>query len=120
VIGAASSMVCFIAATRLKQYFGYDDSLDAFGVHGVGGTVGSLLTGIFAAPFLGGHAAQYPGMLSQFGFQFLACALTLLWSGLLSYVILKGIDMTLGLRVTADEETEGLDATLHGEAGYTV
>ena len=117
-IGFAASVVCFLAATSMKRFFGYDDSLDAFGVHGVGGTVGALLTGIFAAPALGGHVPTYPGMGTQMIYQTLAVLITLVWSGVLSYIILKVLDLTLGLRVTAEEETEGLDSSLHGEAGY--
>ncbi len=118
VIGFAASAVCFVAATSVKRFFGYDDSLDAFGVHGVGGTVGALLTGIFAAPALGGHVATYPGMGTQMIYQTLAVVITLVWSGVLSYIILKVLDAVIGLRVNAEEETEGLDSTLHGETGY--
>ncbi|QIE22258.1 ammonium transporter [Caballeronia sp. SBC2] len=108
VIGIAAGVVCFWSATWLKTKLGYDDSLDAFGVHGVGGILGALLTGIFAVKDIGGSDGsillQAKGVLT-----------TLVYSGVVSFVLLKVIDMVMGLRVTEEEEREGLDVTLHGE-----
>ena len=108
VIGIAAGVVCFWSATWLKTKLGYDDSLDAFGVHGVGGILGALLTGIFAVKDIGGADGsillQAKGVLT-----------TLVYSGVVSFVLLKVIDMVMGLRVTEEEEREGLDVTLHGE-----
>jgi|SRR5471032_1418233 Amt family ammonium transporter len=108
VIGIAAGVVCFWSATWLKTKLGYDDSLDAFGVHGVGGILGALLTGIFAVKDIGGADGsillQAKGVLT-----------TLVYSGVVSFILLKVIDMVMGLRVTEEEEREGLDVTLHGE-----
>ena len=113
IIGIAAGAVCYWAATSLKHALGYDDSLDAFGVHGVGGIIGALLTGVFAfGPLSGG---LHTGGLPQFEAQCVAVLVTLAWSGVMSFVILKVIDVVIGLRVTSDEEMEGLDVVLHGE-----
>jgi ammonium transporter, Amt family len=108
VIGIAAGVVCFWSATWLKTKLGYDDSLDAFGVHGIGGILGALLTGIFAVKDIGGADGsillQAKGVLT-----------TLVYSGVVSFILLKVIDMVMGLRVTEEEEREGLDVTLHGE-----
>ncbi|HEU0198235.1 MAG TPA: ammonium transporter [Nevskiaceae bacterium] len=123
VIGVAAGILCYFAATRLKHYFGYDDALDAFGVHCVGGIVGALLTGVFAAPLLGGFgtvgAPGAHGIIHQFLIQLLGVAFTLVWSGGLSFVLLKLTALLCGgLRVSEDEEAMGLDLALHGEQGY--
>ena len=118
VIGMAASVVCFYAATTLKRKFGYDDSLDAFGVHGVGGTFGALLTGVFAAKALGGYTPNDLGIASQVIVQLKAILLTLVWSGVGSFIILKALDATIGLRVSSQDETEGLDLTQQDERGY--
>ncbi len=112
VIGVAAGAVCFLAATYLKHAFGYDDSLDAFGVHGVGGIVGALLTGVFASAAIGGTE----GSFHQFVVQCKAVAVTLGWSSLVSLVLLYGLKLTIGLKVTPEEEMEGLDTVLHGES----
>ncbi len=119
VIGVASGAICFWGATSLKHSLGYDDSLDAFGVHGIGGIVGCLLTGVFVAKELGGGGLA-DGMTigKQIGAQFISIVFTLIYSGVLSFIILKIIDATVGLRVDIDEELEGLDLTLHNERGY--
>ena len=108
VIGVAAGVICFWSATWLKGKLGYDDSLDAFGVHGVGGIIGALLTGVFAVKDIGGADGslilQAKGVLT-----------TLIYSGVVSFVLLKVIDMVMGLRVTEEEEREGLDVILHGE-----
>jgi Amt family ammonium transporter len=118
VIGVAAGVICYWAATNLKHLLGYDDSLDAFGVHGVGGIVGALLTGLFAFGPLSATASNPTGTVGgahQVLLQFYAVMATLVYSGLLSVVLLKIIDWTIGLRVTRDEEMEGLDVVLHGE-----
>ena len=101
-------MACFFAATTVKKAFGYDDSLDAFGVHCIGGIVGALLTGVFNVKEISGADAS---MLTQLG----AVVTTLVVSGVGSFIILKVIDMVIGLRVSEEEEREGLDVSLHGE-----
>ncbi len=118
VIGVAAGVICFWAATSLKHMLGYDDALDTFGVHGIGGIVGALLTGVFAyGPLSATDSAPAGtvGGIAQFIIQCKAVAVTLVWSGIVSLVLLKLIDWTIGLRVTEDEEVEGLDMTLHGE-----
>ena len=119
VIGVASGLVCFWGATSLKQKLGYDDSLDAFGVHGIGGIVGALLTGIFAWQNLGGLVADL-NIWTQFLKQLLSVVITVVWSGVLSFIILKILDAIIGLRVEGDEEREGLDLVLHDERGYNL
>ena len=109
----------------MKKFFGYDDSLDVVGVHFVGGTLGALLTGIFAAPFLGGlgTSGDYSGDYSipnQMLAQVVGVAITVVWSGLVSVVILAVLKATIGIRVNPDSETIGLDQTEHGETGYNL
>jgi Amt family ammonium transporter len=112
IIGVAAGVGCFFAATTMKNFLGYDDSLDCWGVHGIGGIIGALLTGVFAfGPLYGGSG----GSLHQLMIQCEGVGATLVWSGVLSFVILKIIDLTIGLRVTRDDEVEGLDITMHGE-----
>jgi Amt family ammonium transporter len=120
-IGAASGIGCFIGATKLKRALGYDDSLDAFGVHGIGGIIGALLTGVFASASLGG-AGLAEGMTigSQVGKQAIGVAATVIYTGIVSLILLKLIDVIIGLRVTEEEETEGLDIALHDERGYNL
>ena len=108
VIGLIAGVVCFISATSLKSALGYDDSLDAFGVHGVGGIVGALLTGVFASKEISGADGSVITQLWGVG-------TTVIYGGVVSFIILKVIDMTIGLRVTEDQEREGLDISLHGE-----
>ena len=119
-IGLVSGVVCFWGATSLKQSLGYDDSLDAFGVHGIGGVVGCLLTGVFADPELGGmgFAEGITTIGQQVWAQFLSLVVTVVFSGVLSFIILKIVDAIVGLRVEENEEQEGLDLALHGERGY--
>ena len=116
-IGFASGIVCFFAATSMKRTFGYDDSLDAFGVHGVGGMVGAILTGVFAAPALGGYA-ELSGIGGQVWIQFVSVIATIAYSAVGSFILLKIVDVIVGLRVTEDEEVTGLDITQHNEKGY--
>jgi len=119
VIGLASGATCY-GAVQLKERWHYDDSLDAFGVHGVGGILGALLTGVFAQKSL--NPAGADGLLAgnpgQLGKQLVGVVVAGAYSAVLTYGILKGLDKLMGLRVTRDEEIEGLDATQHGESGY--
>ena len=113
IIGIAAGVICYWASTSLKHALGYDDSLDTFGVHGIGGIVGALLTGVFAFGPLSSGA--HVGGLAQFEAQCVAVATTLVYSGVVSFILFKAIDLTIGLRVSAEEEREGLDVVLHGE-----
>jgi ammonium transporter, Amt family len=113
VIGLAAGVICFAAATSLKHLLGYDDSLDAFGVHGIGGMVGALLTGVFVSKEISG-AENTMGV--QFLIQLQGVAVTVIYGFVASYIILKIIDMTIGLRVSEEQEREGLDISLHGES----
>lgn len=122
VIGFISAICCFLGATKLKQYFGYDDSLDAFGVHGIGGTVGAILAGVFCSPALGGlgFGGEHTGIGSQLTAQIIGVVVTYAYSGIITVVLLKIIDKVIGLRVSVEEETEGLDISSHGEQGYNL
>ncbi|HEX3950008.1 MAG TPA: ammonium transporter [Steroidobacteraceae bacterium] len=113
VIGLAAGVICFVAATSLKHLLRYDDSLDAFGVHGIGGIVGALLTGIFVSKEISGVANS---MLMQFLIQLKGVAVTVIYGFAASFIILKLIDLCIGLRVTEEQEREGLDISLHGES----
>ena len=119
VIGVTAGIVCFYATQYVKRTLIIDDSLDVFPVHGIGGTTGSLLTGVFAASSLGGLGlAEGVSIINQVSIQALAIVVTISWSALFSYLILKGLDKWIGLRVTPDEEVQGLDTVLHEETGY--
>jgi Amt family ammonium transporter len=119
VIGITAGVVCFYATQYVKRTLKIDDSLDVFSVHGVGGVTGSLLTGVFAATGLGGLGlAEGVSIMDQVGVQALAIVVTGAWSALFSYFILKCLDKRIGLRVTPDEEVQGLDNVLHEETGY--
>lgn len=119
IIGLASGVICFFCATSLKRKLGYDDSLDAFGVHGVGGIVGALLTGVFAAPALGGFG-EVENIALQLWIQFKGVLFTVVYTTIVTFVILKVIDAVMGLRVNDEEETVGLDLSLHNERGYNL
>ncbi len=119
VIGAVAGGLCFFSATTLKRRLGYDDSLDVFGVHAVGGIVGALLTGAFAAPALGGFGTV-EDVPAQLWIQAKGVGFTMIYTAIASFVLLKLIDWTIGLRVTADDETQGLDLALHDERGYNL
>jgi len=108
IVGLIAGIVCYLSATSLKQLMGYDDSLDAFGVHCVGGIVGALLTGVLSQK-------EISGLDASFTTQLLGVSATLIYSGVMSLIILKVIDWTVGLRVSVEEEREGLDVALHGE-----
>jgi Amt family ammonium transporter len=119
VIGATAGVGCFIASAKVKRALGYDDSLDVFGVHAVGGIIGALLTGVFVASSLGGVGLS-EGMTigGQVWIQAIAIMATIVWCGVASFIILKLVDAIIGLRVNEDEEIEGLDITQHDERGY--
>ena len=119
LIGIVSGLLCFLAASNLKRAMGYDDSLDVFGVHGVGGFVGAILTGVFTAEVFGGSGLDN-GIGTQLGLQFVGAAATIVYSGVLTWIILKALDAAIGLRVTAAEEEEGLDIALHNERGFSL
>jgi len=119
VLGAITGVVCFFACTKIKSAFGYDDSLDVFGVHGVGGIIGAIGAGILCAPGFGGVGyAEGVTMGSQVAIQIEGVVITILWSGIASLILIKIIDGIVGIRPTEDEEREGLDAASHGEAAY--
>ena len=121
-IGIAAGVGCFLAATTLKRRIGYDDSLDVFGVHAVGGIIGALLTGVFAAQALGG--AGFGDGINSIGGQVQTQAIgiiaTIIYTGVVSFILLKIIDSVMGLRVNEEEEAEGLDVALHDERGYNL
>jgi Amt family ammonium transporter len=115
MIGIAAGVLCYLAATSMKHAFGYDDSLDVFGIHGVGGMVGAVLTGVFAIEAIGGTAGLLEGNVGQIMPQIYGILATVVWSGAVSLIVLKVIDATIGLRVSADVERDSLDLQLHGE-----
>ena len=117
VIGAASGLVCFIASTKVKHRFGYDDSLDVFGVHGVGGFLGTILAGVFCAGVFGGTRGDV-GIAGQVGTQLMAAVFTVVYTAVATWAILKVVGAMVGLRVSRDAENQGLDIALHEEAGY--
>lgn len=118
-IGFSSSLCCFYAASSLKRMLGYDDSLDVFGVHGVGGFVGAILTGVFTASTFGGSGLD-TGIGTQVGLQSVGAVATIVYSGVLTFVIIKAIDRMMGIRVSPDEEGQGLDIALHDERGFNL
>jgi ammonium transporter, Amt family len=131
VIGLLAGLVCLWGVNGLKRMLGADDSLDVFGVHGVGGILGALLTGVFASPALGGagicnyvtdkcgEAADFPGIGAQVWIQAQAVLTTVVWSAVVAFIAYKIVDLLIGLRVTEEEEREGLDITSHGETAYS-
>jgi Amt family ammonium transporter len=121
-------VVCLFAVTKLKSALGYDDSLDVFGVHCIGGILGAILTGVFNNPALGGTGIYdyvagswgFAGTLTQVTSQLWGVGVTLLWSGVVSFVCYKIVDLVVGLRASEEHETEGLDTVEHGERGYSL
>jgi Amt family ammonium transporter len=130
IIGLLAGFICLWGVNGLKKMLGADDSLDVFGVHGVGGILGALLTGVFASPDLGGtgicnyvtnkcgDVADFPGVAAQVWIQAQGVIATIVWSGIVALVMFKIVDMVIGLRVTEEEEREGLDISSHGETAY--
>ena len=118
IIGIAAGVICYWGATGLKHMFGYDDSLDAFGVHGVGGTVGAILTGVLAVAWVGGEGKSglIDGNPHQVIVQLYAIAVVVVYDVIVSLILLKLVDLTIGLRVDSEVEREGLDLAIHGEA----
>lgn len=120
VIGIAAGVGAFIASVKIKRALGYDDSLDVFGVHAVGGIIGALLTGVFCAPWLGGagFGGEIQNIGAQLSVQILGILATLIYTAIMSFIVLKVLDVIMGLRVSDEQETEGLDLALHDEKGY--
>lgn len=119
VIGLVAGVICYFCATSLKRKLGYDDSLDAFGVHGIGGIVGAILTGVFAAPALGGFGTV-EDIGAQVWIQAKGVGFTVIYTAIVTYVILKVLDLVMGLRVNEEEESVGLDLAQHNERGYNL
>src|SRR3990167_2338679 len=119
VIGLSAGVICFFCATSLKRKLGYDDSLDAFGVHGIGGIVGAILTGVFAAPALGGFGTV-EDIGAQVFIQFKGVAFTVIYTAVVTFVILKVLERVMGLRINEEAETVGLDLSEHDERGYNL
>jgi len=113
---------CFIAVTIIKGKLGYDDSLDAFGVHGIGGMIGALATGLFASKAVnaGGNNGLFFGNPAQFGIQAIAVLATIAYAVIMTVILLTILKAVMGLRVSDDEETIGLDHTQHKESAYTL
>ena len=120
LIGFSAGLLCYLFSTSVKKKFGYDDSLDVFGIHGIGGIVGALLTGLCAAEFMGGSGLAHDTVGAQLWNQLLGVTLTVVWCGVVSVVSLFVIDKIIGLRVTDEEEVVGLDISLHDEQGYEI
>ncbi len=116
VIGAAAGAVCYFGATSLKNAFGYDDALDAFGVHAVGGALGAILTGVFAVKEYGNFSGALEGNMPQLINQFYGIGTVIIYDAIVTLIILKVVDLVIGLRVSEEIEREGLDLALHGEA----
>lgn len=120
VIGMAVSLICFVMVAYVKPKLGYDDSLDAFGIHGMGGIIGAVLTGIFASPFVQpAYSGAFYGNSHQLWVQLIAIFTTMLYSGIGTFVIFKVVEKLVGIRATDKQEAVGLDETLHGETAYT-
>jgi Amt family ammonium transporter len=131
VLGLIAGVVCLFFCTTIKNMLGYDDALDVFGVHCIGGIIGAILTGILVNPALGGsgimdYAAAGGPKIADYEFgtqvfnQIKAVLLTLVWSGVGSFILYKVVDILVGLRVSVEQEREGLDLTDHGERAYTM
>ena len=126
IIGLAAGIACYWGVNGLKKLLGADDSLDVFGVHGVGGILGAILTGVFVSPALGGvgvydyvaNAVAPYDMVTQVTSQLWGVGVSVIWSGVVSFIAYKLVDLTIGLRVTEDDEREGLDLTAHGEKAW--
>jgi ammonium transporter, Amt family len=128
LIGLIAGTFCYFMVAKVKAKLGYDDSLDAFGVHGAGGTLGAILTGLFASKAINpilkdtqGNALNLglvDGNWGQLGYQLIGVLIAWVLAGVGTIILLKAIDLTIGLRVSSDDEVDGLDLTQHGEEGY--
>jgi Amt family ammonium transporter len=118
LLGVIAAALCYFFVTVVKSKMQYDDSLDVFGIHGIGGIVGAVLTGVFSAAAFGGVKGDDYAMMSQLWIQIEGVLITIVWSGVVSYVAYKLVDVTIGLRVDNDTERQGLDLTSHGEQAY--
>jgi Amt family ammonium transporter len=127
IIGVAAGVACLWGVTGLKKMLGADDSLDVFGVHGVGGILGALLTGVFAAPSLGGTGicnyvsntcGEWGSIAGQVWIQAQGVLITMVWSAVVAFIAFKIVDLVIGLRVSEEDEREGLDISSHGETAY--
>ena len=116
IIGIVAGVLCYYAAAHLKKMIGYDDSLDAFGVHGIGGIIGALLTGVFADPAMNGKAGLFFGNPGQVWTQIEGIAVTIAWTAVVSFIILMITRVLVGLRPSELDEEEGLDISQHGES----
>jgi len=116
-IGAVSALLCWYACARIKKRFGYDDALDVFGVHGIGGFVGTILVAVFGSKHFAGGFGDFE-ILAQLKIQSLASLYTIILSGVVSYAVLKVLALTIGLRITAEQENTGIDVSEHGEEAY--
>jgi len=125
LIGFAAGVICYLMVSKVKQIFGYDDALDAFGVHGIGGTLGAILTGVFATKEvndlrMGKPMGWVDGDAGQVVNQLIAVAISWGLAIVATFLILKICDLVCGVRVDAQQETEGLDYSMHGEEGYNL
>ena len=126
LIGFVAGIFCYLMVTRFKAMFGYDDSLDAFGVHGAGGTIGAILTGVFAQALYnpifgdGKSVGGMDGRWIQVGYQFVGIAFAWIFALVGTFVILQIVDRTFGVRVSEEQEVEGLDISQHGEEAYNM
>lgn len=122
IIGLAAGVLCYLSVAIMKPLLGYDDSLDAFGIHGVGGILGAVATGLFATTVVNTAGADglFSGSGALLGKQLIAIGACFLYSFIISFVILKAVDMVMGLRVAKDDEVQGLDITQHSESGYSL
>jgi Amt family ammonium transporter len=119
VLGIVATILCYFFVAVVKPAVGYDDSLDVFGIHGIGGIVGAIATGVLASESLGGIGyAEGVTMGAQVWTQFLAVLVTIVWCGVVSLILYKIVDLIIGLRVTTEVEREGIDLASHGEAAY--
>jgi len=120
LIGLVVALVCFVMVAFVKSKLGYDDSLDAFGVHGIGGIIGAILTGVLATPAIqSAYSGAAYGNMAQLGTQAIAVGATILFSGVGTFILFKITDALVGVRVSDKEEAIGLDETQHGETAYT-
>jgi len=120
IIGIAAGIIPFFAVAKMKPWFGYDDTLDAFGIHGIGGTIGAILTGVFADPAINGAKGLLYGNPGQLWTQLIAVAVTLVYSGVMTFIIFTVLKAVVGIRVDGEEEYVGLDESQHGEKAYNL